>query len=226
MKNILSKIKEILMKNIKFIILLIISILIILSICFIFVEIDKIKNNQDKANNEIRLESYEEEKIEADYIYVDVKGFVNNPGVYKIEKGSRVTDVIKLSGGLKKEANTRFINLSKILNDSDTIVIYSNKEIEEAKKQDVIVVETPCVCEEIKNDACFTEKEESSSKIININTATKDQLMTLNGIGEAKATAIIEYRTINGKFKDINDLIQVDGISETLFDKIKETITV
>ena len=226
MKNILSKIKETLKKNIKFIILLIISILIILSICFIFVEIDKIKNNQDKANNEIRLESYEEEKIEADYIYVDVKGFVNNPGVYKIEKGSRVTDVIKLSGGLKKEANTRFINLSKILNDSDTIVIYSNKEIEEAKKQDVIVVETPCVCEEIKNDACFTEKEESSSKIININTATKDQLMTLNGIGEAKATAIIEYRTINGKFKDINDLIQVDGISETLFDKIKETITV
>lgn len=226
MKNILSKIKETLMKNIKFIILLIISILIILSICFIFVEIDKIKNNQDKANNEIRLESYEEEKIEADYIYVDVKGFVNNPGVYKIEKGSRVTDVIKLSGGLKKEANTRFINLSKILNDSDTIVIYSNKEIEEAKKQDVIVVETPCICEEIKNDACFTEKEESSSKIININTATKDQLMTLNGIGEAKATAIIEYRTINGKFKDINDLIQVDGISETLFDKIKETITV
>ena len=177
-------------------------------------------------------------------IYVDIKGEVKKPGVYKIEYGSRVSEVIELSGGLTKNANTRFINLSKIVNDGDVIVIYSNNEIKKATKvkTETIYVNTPCICEEVKNDACLIENlnienpinennnnetviEEDNGKI-NINTASKEELMSLSGIGEAKAKAISEYREKNGLFKDIKDIVNVSGISETIYSKIKENITV
>lgn len=159
-------------------------------------------------------------------IYVDIKGYVNKPGVYKINSSSRVIDAINEAGGLKKDANTRFVNLSKALNDGDVIVIYSNSEIKKAQKQDVIYVETPCVCEEVKNDACYKEETTKVSGKVNINTATLEELKTLNGIGEAKAGAIIEYRRVNGSFKKIEDLTKVNGISQTIYAKIKENITV
>jgi competence protein ComEA len=159
-------------------------------------------------------------------IYVDIKGYVNKPGVYKIDSGTRVIDAINKAGGLKKDANTRFINLAKEINDGDVIVIYSNSEIKKAQKQDVIYVETPCVCEEVKNDACYKEETTSNTSKININTASLDDLKKLNGIGDAKAKAIIEYRTKNGNFKSIEDILKVSGISQTIYAKIKENITV
>lgn len=183
---------------------------------------NKVEENIDKNENEI-----------PEYIYVDVKGEVANPGVYKLNIGSRVIDAVKESGGVTKKANTRFINLSKLLNDGDVIVVYSTEEIENAKKENIVYIETPCVCEEVKNDACYKDVDEESDNNsqttntkININTATLEELKTLSGIGDAKANAIIEYRTKNGNFKSIEDLINVSGISESLFSKIKENITV
>ena len=183
---------------------------------------NKVEENIDKNENEI-----------PEYIYVDVKGEVANPGVYKLNNGSRVIDAVKESGGVTKKANTRFINLSKLLNDGDVIVVYSTEEIENAKKENIVYIETPCVCEEVKNDACYKDVDEESDNNsqttntkININTATLEELKTLSGIGDAKANAIIEYRTKNGNFKSIEDLINVSGISESLFSKIKENITV
>ena len=115
----------------------------------------------------------------------------------------------------------------KILNDGDVIVVYSNEEIKKAQKEERIVVETPCVCEEVKNDSCYKEdKETETTSKININTATINELIKLNGIGESKAKLIIEYRTKNGKFKDIKEIMNIKGISETLFSKIKENITI
>lgn len=185
-----------------------------------------IKNINKKLEN--RSNNFEVvEEIKEDDIYVDVKGSVSNPGVYKLEYNSRVIDAIKASGGITEEANTRFINLSKQLSDGDVIVVYSKKEINDAKKNNVVYVETPCVCEEVKNDACYKEKEEINvSNKININTATIEDLKTLSGIGDAKAKAIVEYRVSNGNFKSIEDIKNVDGISETLYIKIKENITV
>ncbi len=182
-----------------------------------------------KIDNKKEALKIEEETIKSSQIYVDIKGYVNKPGVYKLDSNSRVIDAIKTSGGLKKDANTRFINLSKVLNDGDVIVIYSNSEIKKAKKQDVIYVETPCVCEEVKNDACYKDNslnETNKTNKININTASLEELKTLSGIGEAKAKSIIEYRTKNGNFKSIEDLLNVSGISETIYAKIKENITV
>ncbi len=183
----------------------------------------KIDNKKEESKEPLITEEITEESNE---IYVDIKGYVNKPGVYKISSSSRVIDAIKEAGGLKKDANTRFINLSKVLNDGDVIVIYSNSEIKKAEKQDVIYVETPCVCEEVKNDACYKEEDTKVTGKININTAILDQLKTLNGIGDAKAKAIIEYRTKNGNFKSIEDILKVNGISQTIYAKIKENITV
>lgn len=213
---------------IKVIVITILLFLYVGSFIYISSKIIKTDNSEeDKINSIVKdetKESIEEETIEG--IMVDVKGSVNKPGVYKIKKDSRVTDAIEASGGLAKNANTRFINLSKRLKDGDVIVIYSNEEIENAKKEEKIVVETPCVCEEIKNDACYKEDSQEINKKVNINIANLSELMTLDGIGESKAKLIIEYRTQNGDFKDIKDIMKVKGISETLFSKIKENITI
>ena len=167
-------------------------------------------------------------KEEIDDIYVDVKGSVKNPGVYKLKNDARVIDAIEASGGVLKTANTRYINLSKALKDGDVIIVYSNEEIENTKEKEVetIYVEKPCVCEEVKNDACLTDNNEKPNDKININTADINELKTLTGIGDAKAKAIIEYRTVKGKFKSIEDIKKVNGISESIFEKIKDNITV
>lgn len=178
-----------------------------------------------KENNiEISKETITEESTD---IYVDVKGSVKNPGVYKIKSDSRVIDAIEASGGVLKDANTRYINLSKALNDGDVIVVYSNSEIKKAQEENIVYVETPCVCEEVKNDACLKQdNEQITTNKININTASIEELKTLNGIGDAKAKAIVEYRTVKGKYKNIEEIKNVNGISESLFEKIKDNITI
>lgn len=194
---------------------------------FVYISTKIIKTEKDsKEEVSIIEEEKEEVKEENNFIVVDIKGSVNKPGVYKIKENARVNDAIEASGGLSKNANTRFINLSKLLKDGDVVVIYSNEEIENAKKEEKIVVETPCVCEEVKNDACYKEEIKDNNNKININTATINELMNLDGIGEAKAKLIIEYRTKNGNFKDIKDIMKVKGISETLYSKFKENITI
>ena len=202
---------------------------------------DVIKEENKTILNDKTIEKTEENITSTGTIYVDIKGNVLNPGVYTLDSGSRVIDVVTQAGGFTEGANTRFINLSKVLNDGDVIVIYSNAEIEEAKKSKIIYVETPCICEEVKNDACITQNveveepnvpdnavipEDSNNGKININTATSEELQTLSGIGESKAQAIIDYRNTNGPFNSIEEIVNVSGISENLFAKIKEDITV
>ena len=202
---------------------------------------DVIKEENKTILNDKTIEKTEENITSTGTIYVDIKGNVLNPGVYTLDSGSRVIDVVTQAGGFIEGANTRFINLSKVLNDGDVIVIYSNAEIEEAKKSKIIYVETPCICEEVKNDACITQNveveepnipdnavipEDSNNGKININTATSEELQTLSGIGESKAQAIIDYRNTNGPFNSIEEIVNVSGISENLFAKIKEDITV
>ena len=180
--------------------------------------------HNNKVNNNIKVTSNDDNKKSSEFIYVDVKGSVETPGVYKLNSDSRVVDAIEASGGITEDANTRFINLSKLLNDGDVVVVYSNTEKKKKKKDNIIYIDTPCVCEEVKNDACY--KEDSSSGKVNINTANIDELKSLDGIGDAKANAIIKYRTENGNFKSIEDINNVSGISESLYSKIKENITV
>lgn len=223
----------------KNVILISISFILLCVSIFEFVHFNVMKSNCDSDINNVEenislneKKDDEDKKVDSEeYIYVDIKGEVNKPNVYYVKVGSRVNDLIKEAGGLTKNANTRFINLSKKIEDGEVIVIYSNKEINDVKKNSLLEVSAPCVCEEVKNDACYNDNinnnsNNTSNKKININTASQSELTSLNGIGEAKAKAIINYRNTNGKFKTINDIKNVTGISDALFSKIKENITV
>ncbi len=154
--------------------------------------------------------------------YVDIKGAIQNPGVYECNN-CLVKDVIDLAGGLTKDATTKNINLSKQVCNEMVVIINTKNELKKLEQTNSANV--------INNAAQITDKNSNSnnnqtSGLININSADINTLITLNGIGEAKAQSIIDYRNANGPFKTIEDLLNVDGIGEALFAKIKDYITV
>ncbi len=212
--------------------------IMIVILIFIFLTIDFSPENKEptpKTTNE-KVETKEEVKK----VMVDIKGAVNNPGVFEMNKDDRVVDVIKKAGGLTNDADTTLINLSKKVTDEMVITIYTKEEMKE-KEQEC----PPCECPEI-NDACVSdektaetsEKNSSSNKTensssskstsskISINTASLEELQTLDGIGETKAKAIIGYRETNGAFKDIEEIKNVSGIGDSTYEKIKDDITI
>lgn len=198
------------MKNIrKYIYVITIIIFIIFCVIIVFRKKELKDNNINyTVNKENILINNENEDIEEEYIYVDIKGEVINPNVYKLKKGLRVIDVINLAGGLTEESDTSNINLSKIVTDEMVIVIKSKTEEKEYINSDI----------ELSNN-------NYNNTLININSCTINELLTLPGIGEVKANNIIEYRKKN-KFNTIKDIMNVSGISESLFNKIKEYIKV
>ena len=165
-------------------------------------------------------EEIKEEESNSKKVIVDIKGMINNPGVYEVDSNLRVNDVIELAGGLKEGADTSNINLAKLVSDEMTIIIYSTEEVLEKFKQEVCI----CNCPYIQNDACINSNNDDN--LININTAGIEELTTLPGIGDVKAEAIIKYRSEVGKFKTKEELLNVEGIGEALFEKIKDNITV
>ncbi len=175
-----------------------------------------------KENKDIESSTKEDNKI-----VVDVKGMVVNPGVYQIDKNSRVLDAIKLAGGVSDEGNTQYLNLSKKITDEMVIIVYSNEEIKkfEQSNEKIVYIEKECECPDNINDACIGEKsKDSNNNLISINIGTLEELMTLPGIGESKARSIIEYREKNGEFKTLEELINVSGIGESVYSKIKDNI--
>jgi competence protein ComEA len=173
---------------------------------------------------------------------VDIKGAVKNPGVYTLKEGAIINDLLELSGGLKSGGTVKNINLSKRVEDEMVIYIYTTSELNKLKNnqqndKECIVTSfdiTPCegqsvikVTEENNNTSTNSDAiNEETNKLININNATYEELMTLSGIGESKAKAIIEYRDKNGGFKTIEEIMSVSGIGEALFAKIKDSITI
>ena len=186
------------------------------------------KDNLKKENNE--------EKKEDVYYQVDIKGEVINPGIYTVKEGTRVIDVIRLAGDLTEVADTSVLNLSKKVKDEMVIIVYSYDEVinfTETKEKEEIEQDTCLNQNGIKNDACIKDSKDdnSSSSVVisgkvSLNTATLDELMTLPGIGESKANAIIKYREEVGAFQNIEELKEVSGIGDAIFDQIKENITI
>ena len=178
--------------------------------------------NEDKK--EVKVKETKAKEIKSDY-FVDVKGMVNNPGVYGLSKESRVIDAIALAGGLKTDADTSLINLSMKVNDGMVILVYSKSEIKNLLATKEKEEQLASLCNQpIVNDACI-EKAESETGLININTASLEQLTSLNGIGDAKAKAIIAYRETKA-FTSIEEIMEVPGIGESLFAQISKSITV
>ncbi|MBQ3021238.1 MAG: helix-hairpin-helix domain-containing protein [Bacilli bacterium] len=154
-------------------------------------------------------------------MYFDIKGNIKKPGVYEFKEGSRVIDAINIAGGLTKNADTSNINLSQRLTNEMVIYVYSNKDI---KNNNKLSCDTICNTEVIEINNCIESNNPSTSKI-NINTCTLEELTTIPGIGESKAKSIIEYRKTN-KFNNIEDIKNVSGIGESLYENIKDYIIV
>lgn len=174
-------------------------------------------NNQKKVVENINSENKQqsedgspENNKQNSEIYVHIDGEVKNPGVYKMKIGDRVNDAIQAAGGLTEDAEKSKINLATKLKDEMKIHIY---KIGETNKDS-------------SNESSDDNKSDgNNSKLININTASKEELCKLTGIGENKAKLIIEYREKN-KFTKIEDITKVSGIGKKTFEKIKNDITV
>ena len=157
----------------------------------------------DSDLEEITLESTEAAEVQEEdltEIYVYVCGAVAKPGVYELQEGSRVFEAVKAAGGFTKDAAEEAVNQAEILQDEITLYIPTAEEV-------------------------LSQTEAEDGKI-NINQATKSELMELPGVGEAKALQIIAYREQHGEFQQIEDIMLISGIKEGLFEKIKEYITV
>jgi competence protein ComEA len=142
-------------------------------------------------------------------LVVDIKGAIKQPGVYELQTGARVHQLIDLAGGLLNDADELAVNLAAPLEDG--MAIYIPRKGEETTNQ----FRLPTGHEEVQ------EKGK-----VNINLATSDELQSLTGIGPSKAEAIIAYREENGPFTSPEGLLEVSGIGEKSFEKIKEEITI
>ncbi|HHV46939.1 MAG TPA: competence protein [Tissierellia bacterium] len=172
-----------------------------------------LRKDKEGTAGDITIEDYfseldqteEAESEEADEIMVHISGQVYNPGVVVLKPGARLIDAVNLAGGLKKEADLDKINLSKKLSDEEKIYI-------------------PKIGEEYI-DVYESEGSNSSTGKIDINTCSKEELMSLPGIGEVLADRIIEYRE-KSRFKSIEEIMNVSGIGKGRFEDIKDLIIV
>ena len=152
----------------------------------------------------------QEEQEPAETVYVYVCGAVNAPGVYELNEDARVFEAITLAGGMTAEAAPEAVSQARTVADGEQIYVPTVQEVQMQGSgvEDIV-----------------TGNADVSGKI-NINTAGKEELMTLTGIGEAKAQSILDYREEHGKFGSIEDLMLIEGIKEGVFNKIKEDITI
>ena len=213
-----------------------------------FADIDNKLKEKDKTLTSKKV-------VKSEKFVIDIKGQVKKPGVYFMEDGDRVIDVVKKAGGFTVYADTSANNLGMKVKDEMVIVIYSKREIADylAVKEKEKSVYEKCSSDISSNGSCVSDfsinssSEEKSSKdtsdekssssdtsdktsddskgLVSINTASKEELMTISGIGESKALSIIEYRKTK-KFEKIEDIKNVSGIGDKLFEKIKEYITI
>ena len=212
---------------------MLLSLLIIVAIMLLIFYGNKTKKDEIISESIIKTTttSFKKDNVKRNTIYVDVKGAVLKPGVYEIENDKRVIDAINLAGGLLEVSDTINLNLSRRLTDEMYIVVYTKEEIYnyEKNKTQKDCPSFECVCPDVTNDACITndvskEKTDTNNKI-SINNSSKEELMTVPGIGEVKANSIIEYRTQNGGFKTLEEVKNVSGIGDSTYEKIKEYIS-
>lgn len=155
----------------------------------------------------------EKENNDVVKMYVDIKGAVKLPGMYEVTSDMRVLNVIDMAGGLKETADDSQVNFSQRI--EDQMVIYIPVEGEELSET--------VIAGSNSNTANISKDEEGK---INLNQATKEELMTLSGVGEKKAEKIIEYREENGSFKTIEDLKNVNGFGEKSFESLEKYISI
>ncbi|MBG9911085.1 competence protein ComEA [Bacillus xiamenensis] len=163
----------------------------------------------------ITLEDKQESaENESSSIVVEVKGAVRKPGVYSFRPEDRVEDAIKRAGGFTRKADTFDINQAAKLQDS--MMIYVRKQGEEGRQMQSAAADT----------SSGNSSKNEMSQVVNVNQADAAELQTINGIGPAKAEAIIAYREEHGEFQQIEDLRNISGFGEKTIERLKNQLTV
>lgn len=180
------------------------------------------QKEDDFSNSKISLfssdDEFEETKEDSNQtqasetIKVHIAGEINKEGVYEVNNGDRLDDLVKRAGGLTKDANSKKINLAMKLEDQMKIYIPSIYDFEDETSS-------------TNDNLLMSDKPSTEIEKININKASKEELMTLPNIGEKRANAIIEYRE-NSPFEKIEDIKNVTGIGEKFYQSLKDLITV
>lgn len=167
---------------------------------------------QEKETEQITLEQTEVQEEEAQEeelsLYVDVCGEVNCPGVYELPKDSRMFRAVEAAGGFTPEACVTGINQAQKLEDGQQVYVPSVEEVQAAE------------------NASGQNAAGSSDGKVNLNTASREELLTLTGIGEVKADSIIRYREEKGGFRSVEELKEVEGIKDGVFQKVKDKIKI
>lgn len=166
-------------------------------------ENDSAVNQQEETS-----EQMSEVASEVTGIYVYVCGQIAKPGVYVLPAESRICDLFQMAGGFTEDAATDYWNQARLLTDGEMIYVPTAEEVKDRP---------------LEGDA--TSHADDPNKV-NINTASKEELMTLPGIGETRALAIIAYRQANGPFTSIAELKEVEGIKDGVFSKMKDYIEI
>lgn len=159
-------------------------------------------------------ETKDQQKTEPETIVVYVCGEVKKEGVVTLPAGSRIYQAIEMAGGVTEEAEASWLNLAEVLTDGARIYVPGKEEVSEGN------LAVP------EGAGSSAGSSEASDGLVNLNQASKEELMTLPGIGEAKAEAILQYRTEHGNFGSIDEIKNISGIKDGVFEKIKDKITV
>ena len=165
------------------------------------IPLEEAQTQEDETGSE-SAKKQEEEKI-----YVHVCGQVKSPGVYELPSESRVYQALDAAGGMTEEAASQQVNQAQKLADGQQIYVPSAQEAENSSGQP-------------------GQSPAADDGKVNLNTADKEELMTLSGIGEARAEAILEYREEKGGFQSVEELKEIDGIKDGIFGKIEDQIMI
>lgn len=171
------------------------------------------EDSPEKTGEETREKGQEPEQ-ETDAIFVYVCGQVAAPGVYELSAGARVYQAIERAGGTLEGASPESLNLAQQAEDGQKIYVPSKEE-----------AEAGMFPQDDSWGAVSSSREQGVGKV-NLNTADLEELMTLTGIGQTRAEAIITYREEEGAFQAPEDIMKVDGIKEGIYEKLKDEITV
>lgn len=180
-----------------------------------FTETGYAREISERAVEDSGKDHTEDEAAAASSVCVFVCGAVEREGVYKLPEGSRVIDAVRAAGGFSEDADRTYVNLAEFVYDTQRVEIPTLDEAEAMRLQGAS-----------DQEPAGAAQRRGTDGRVNINHASRQELMELPGIGESKAERIIAYRQAHGDFTSCEEVMNVNGIGEAMYENIKDHITV